>query len=81
MPRLCLAPFVLAFAANAAAQELKPGDTAPPLAIARWLQGGPVAQFEAGKAYVVVFWAPWCNSCAEHMARSSGCRGNTARMV
>ena len=45
--------------ASAAAQELKPGDPAPPLAITEWIQGEPVAGFEKGKIYLLEFWATW----------------------
>lgn len=51
--------FVIALAALAAsAQEatLKPGSDAPPLSIAKWVKGDPVA-FEKGRIYVVEFWA------------------------
>lgn len=55
-----LAGAVLALtAAPAAAQTLKVGDAAPPLAITEWVKGDAVGGFEAGKAYLVEFWATW----------------------
>jgi AhpC/TSA family len=58
--RSCL-PFVL-FAAlppSLAAQQLVPGKPAPPLQIAKWLKGEPVPAFQAGRVYVVEFWATY----------------------
>ena len=45
-------------APGAAAQDLKLGDPAPPLAITEWVKGEPVA-LEKGKIYLVEFWATW----------------------
>ena len=46
-------------AGQASAQDLKPGDDAPALAISEWVQGEAVAGFEKGKVYLVEFWATW----------------------
>jgi len=45
--------------ADGLAAPLKIGDRAPALQIGSWLQGAPVASFEAGNVYVLEFWATW----------------------
>ena len=52
----------VALAAGAQAQDkalLGVGDTAPPLAVAEWVKGSQVSNFEAGSVYLVEFWATW----------------------
>ncbi len=54
-------------AQDAAPKKLAIGDAAPALAVETWVKGEPVAGFEAGKTYLIQFWAPWSKASADQM--------------
>lgn len=63
---------ILTTGAPGLAASLKIGDPAPPLQVAKWVQGDPVQSFNSNHVYIVAFWATSYAPCQTSLARLNG---------
>ncbi len=71
MRSLAAVGFLLSLWCLSAAQvrpfKLMVGDSAPSLAVSKWMRGGPISVLDQKGIYAVEFWAHWCPYCRRAM--------------
>ncbi len=72
------------FVGQAKLPDLFIGSKAPKLAIAKFIKGESVGDFEKGQVYVVEFWATWCGPCVAafpHLSELQAEHGDAVRFI